>query len=121
MVVHILGKSLPGTALLDYALASKIFGVGLKTSRELCAKLGFYPKMRVHQLTENQVLSITKELSEMTVEGKLKTILRENIQAKKDLGRYSGLRHALGLPVRGQRTKTNAQTAKRLNRYLAHR
>jgi len=72
--------------------------------------------MRVHQLTEQQVMSITKELSDMTIESKLLSQVRSNIQLKKDTGSYAGLRHAMGLPVRGQKTRTNAKTARKLNR-----
>lgn len=72
--------------------------------------------MRMHQLNEQQVMAITKELSDLTIEGKLRSVVRENIQLKRTIGSYAGLRHAMGLPVRGQRTKTNAKTAKKLNK-----
>lgn len=61
-------------------------------------------------------MSITKELSEMTIEGKLRSIVRENINLKRSTGSYVGLRHAIGLPVRGQNTRTNARTARKLNK-----
>ncbi|ODV97393.1 hypothetical protein PACTADRAFT_74906 [Pachysolen tannophilus NRRL Y-2460] len=116
MVVHILGKGFKGKTLVNIGLASKFYGVGAQTAQRLCSKLGFYPEMRMHQLSEQQVMSITKELSEMTIEGKLRSIIRENIHLKRNIGSYVGLRHAIGLPVRGQRTKTNAKTARKLNR-----
>lgn len=72
--------------------------------------------MRIHQLTEQQILGITKELSDMTIESQLKSQVNANIGLKKEIGSYAGYRHAMGLPVRGQRTKNNARTAKVLNR-----
>ncbi|CAH2449669.1 Putative mitochondrial ribosomal protein of the small subunit [Komagataella phaffii CBS 7435] len=116
MVVHILGKGFKGKTLIDIGLSSKFYGVGLQTAQRLCSKLGFYPSMRMHQLNEQQVMAITKELSDLTIEGKLRSVVRENIQLKRTIGSYAGLRHAMGLPVRGQRTKTNAKTAKKLNK-----
>lgn len=101
---------------IQIGLSSKFYGVGLQSAERLCAKLGFYPQMRMHQLSEQQVMSITKELSDMTIEGKLRSLVKENIHMKRTIGTYTGLRHAMGLPVRGQRTKTNAKTARKLNK-----
>lgn len=70
----------------------------------------------MHQLSEQQILGITKELSELTIEGNARAIVRENIQLKRRIGSYQGLRHAMGLPVRGQNTRNNAKTARKLNR-----
>lgn len=78
--------------------------------------MGFYPGMRMHQLTEQQTMAVTKELSEMTIDSKLLSQVRANIKMKREIGSYTGLRHSMGLPVRGQRTKTNAKTARKLNR-----
>lgn len=61
-------------------------------------------------------MSITKELSEMTTDSKLLSQVRANIRMKREIGSYVGMRHSMGLPVRGQRTKTNAKTARKLNR-----
>lgn len=72
--------------------------------------------MRVHQLNEQQILGITKELADLTIEADKRALIRANIALKRSIGSYAGMRHALGLPVRGQRTKTNAKTARRLNR-----
>ncbi|GME74654.1 unnamed protein product [[Candida] boidinii] len=116
MVVHILGKPIRGKYLINYGLAAAFYGLGLKTATRVCSKLGFYPHMRMHQLSEQQTMSITKELSEMTIDSKLLSQIRSNIQLKKNTGSYAGLRHAMGLPVRGQRTKTNAKTARKLNK-----
>lgn len=116
MVVHILGKAFKGKEVIRIALASKFYGVGKSTSERLCSKLGFYPWMRMHQLTEPQILNITSELSNMTIEGEARAVVRENIALKKRIGSYQGMRHALGLPVRGQRTRNNANTARKINR-----
>lgn len=68
MVVHILGKAFKGKEVIRIALASKFYGVGKSTAERLCSKLGFYPWMRMHQLSEPQILNITSELSNMTIE-----------------------------------------------------
>jgi small subunit ribosomal protein S13 len=72
--------------------------------------------MRMHQLNEQQVLAITKELSEYTIEKDKKNDILADIDLKRRIGSYAGRRHAQGLPVKGQRTRTNATTAKKLNR-----
>lgn len=116
MVVHILGKGFKGKEVVRIALASKFYGVGLQTSEKVCSKLGFYPWMRMHQLSEAQIMSITSELTNMTIEGNARAIVKDNIALKRRIGSYAGMRHALNLPVRGQRTRNNAKTARRLNK-----
>ncbi|OBA17554.1 uncharacterized protein OGAPODRAFT_7049 [Ogataea polymorpha] len=114
MVVHILGKAIKGKAKIG--LAHTFFGVGLKTAEKICAKVGLYPSMRMHQLNETQVMAVTKELTDMTIGSRLLQQVRSNIKLKRAIGSYQGLRHAMGLPVHGQRTKYNARTARRLNK-----
>lgn len=97
-------------------MAKRIFGVGYQTAEKICAKVGIYPQMRMNQLSEPQIMSINKELSTMTIEGHLKQKMIDDIKAKRRIGSYAGIRHALGLPVRGQGTRNNANTAKRMNR-----
>ena len=116
MVVHILGKGFKGKEVIKIALASKFYGIGEKTAERVCSKLGFYPWMRMHQLTEPQVMSITSELSNMTIEGDARAIVKESIALKRRIGSYEGMRHAMNLPVRGQRTRNNAKTARKMNR-----
>lgn len=70
----------------------------------------------MNQLTEPQIMSINKELSDLTIEGSLKQQIIEDIQMKRSIGSYAGQRHAGGLPVRGQRTRNNISTARKLNR-----
>lgn len=116
MVVHILGKGFKGKEVIRIALASKFYGIGPKTAEGICSKLGFYPWMRMHQLSEPQIMEITSELANMTIEGAARSIVKENIALKKKIGSYEGMRHALGFPVRGQRTRNNAKVARRLNK-----
>lgn len=120
MVVNILGKSFSGNTVVQIGLASKFFGVGAKTSERICSKLGIYPQMRMVQLDEPRILDITKELSDLKIENDLKTEIRNNIRIKRETLSYEGRRHIVGLPVRGQRTRTNALTAKKLNRVNRH-
>lgn len=116
MAVHIFGKSVKHNALVRIGLAKTIFGVGYPTAQEICAKVGLYPQMRMNELTEPQLMAINKELGKMKVEGKLKQEILENIKLKRLIGSYAGYRHAYGLPVRGQGTRNNANTAKKLNK-----
>ncbi len=89
-----------------------IFGVGHTTARKLCDASGVEPHARVSDLTEDQVESLRSEVGKLTVEGDLRREVQMNIKRLKDLGCYRGLRHRHGVPVRGQRTKTNARTRK---------
>lgn len=116
MAVHIFGKSVKHNSLVRIGLAKTIFGVGYATAEQICARVGLYPQMRMNQLTEPQLMAINKELSKMKVEGKLKQEILENIKLKRQIGSYAGYRHAYGLPVRGQGTRNNANTAKKLNK-----
>ncbi|CUM51556.1 unnamed protein product [Debaryomyces fabryi] len=76
--------------------------------------------MRMNQLTEPQIMAINKELSDLTIEGHLKQKILDDIKLKRSIGSIAGSRHAAGLPVRGQRTRNNSQTANRLNRLERH-
>ncbi|KAK5960088.1 mitochondrial 37S ribosomal protein uS13m SWS2 PWA37_002580 [Arxiozyma heterogenica] len=116
MVVHVLGKAFKGKQVINIALASKIYGIGLATATKICSKLGFYPWMRMHQLSESQILNLNNELSNMTIEDDARSKIRANIALKKKIGSYQGFRHEHHLPVRGQKTKNNAMTARKLNK-----
>ena len=90
-----------------------LYGVGPKVARELCLKAGVNPQAHARDLHEDEVARITALLDkEYTVEGQLRREVASNIQRLKDIGCYRGLRHRRGLPVRGQRTHTNARTRK---------
>ncbi|OBA21331.1 ribosomal protein S13 [Metschnikowia bicuspidata var. bicuspidata NRRL YB-4993] len=116
MGVHVYGKAIKHNALVRIGLAKRIFGVGYRTAQEICAKVGIYPQMRMNQLSEPQIMAINKELSEMTIETQLKQKILDDIALKRSINSYAGIRHANSLPVRGQGTRNNARTAKKLNR-----
>ncbi|KAK9460389.1 mitochondrial 37S ribosomal protein uS13m [Lipomyces oligophaga] len=110
------GNKFRGNMNVRLALKSRFPGLGNLGSLRICAKLGFYPRMKMHQLSEGDFLALSKELLNYTTGDALRQVVRENIAAKRSIGTYAGRRHALGYPVRGQRTKKNGQTAKRLNK-----
>jgi small subunit ribosomal protein S13 len=90
-----------------------IHGIGRKTAKEICARLGIPAAHRVQQLSDSEVLRIREMIdSDYRVEGDLRRDVAMNIKRLMDLGSYRGLRHRRGLPVRGQRTHTNARTRK---------
>jgi len=89
-----------------------IFGVGRSRAKEICAATGINPTTKVKDLTENEVNQIRSVLQKTAVEGDLRRENSMNIKRLMDLGSYRGMRHRKGLPVRGQRTRTNARTRK---------
>ena len=90
-----------------------IYGVGPTTARALCEKAGIEPNLRAKEMTEDQLSKIASLLeSEYVIEGQLRRQVQQNIARLRDIGCYRGVRHRRGLPVRGQRTKTNARTRK---------
>lgn len=116
MAVHVFGKAIKYNQLVHLGLAGKIFGVGPQVAQKICAKVGIYPQMRMNQLSETQIMSINKELSEMQVEHQLKQKIHNDILLMKKINSYAGQRHDAGYPVRGQGTR-NARTARKLNRW----
>jgi len=111
-MARIAGVDLPRDKRVEIAL-TYIYGIGLTTSQRLLHNTGVSPDTRVRDLTEND-LSKLRELidREVKVEGDLRREVAANIKRLTDIGCYRGLRHRRGLPVRGQRTKTNARTRK---------
>ena len=91
---------------------TSIYGIGRPTSIKLCELISVDPATKVSQLTEAQLELLRNEITKMTVEGDLRRVVSMNIKRLMDLGCYRGLRHRRGLPLRGQRTKTNARTRK---------
>ncbi|HTN33897.1 MAG TPA: 30S ribosomal protein S13 [Marinobacter sp.] len=89
-----------------------IFGVGRTTAQKLCDATGVNPGLKVKDLTDEQLDALRTEVTKVSVEGDLRREVQMNIKRLKDLGCHRGLRHRHGLPVRGQRTKTNARTRK---------
>ena len=87
-----------------------IFGVGKKVAADVCAKLNINPQIRAKELTEDQLSRIASLLeSEYVIEGQLRRQIQQHVARLRDIGCYRGQRHRRGLPVRGQRTKTNAR------------
>ncbi|OAI12011.1 30S ribosomal protein S13 [Methylomonas koyamae] len=89
-----------------------IYGIGRQTARDICSEVGVNPAAKIRDLTEDQVEAMRKVISGMTVEGDLRREVSMNIKRLMDLGCYRGIRHRRGLPLRGQRTRTNARTRK---------
>jgi len=89
-----------------------IFGVGKTQSRKACVAAGVKPETLVKDLTDAEVASLRAQIAKLTVEGDLRREVSINIKRLMDLGCYRGIRHRRGLPLRGQRTRTNARTRK---------
>ena len=111
-MARIAGVDLPRDKRVETAL-TYIFGVGLTTSKEILAKTGVNPDKRVRELDEGEVARLRDALErEYRVEGDLRRQIAMNIRRLSEIGCYRGIRHRRGLPVRGQRTKTNARMRK---------
>lgn len=89
-----------------------IFGIGRPTAQQICAQLGIVPQTRIANLSEQQLDEIRNAVAQLNIEGDLRREVSMNIKRLMDLGCYRGLRHRRSLPLRGQRTKTNARTRK---------
>jgi small subunit ribosomal protein S13 len=110
-MARIAGVNIPDHKHVVIAL-TEIYGIGKTTSLKLCSAVGIEPSTKVSQLSDAQLESLRTEIAKITVEGDLRRIVTMNIKRLMDLGCYRGLRHRRGLPLRGQRTKTNARTRK---------
>ena len=120
-MARIAGVDLPRDKRVEIAL-TYIYGIGLKTSQDLLAKTGINPDTRVRDLTDDEVSRLREVIErEMRVEGDLRREVAMNIKRLMDIGSYRGLRHRRGMPVRGQRTKTNARTRRGPKRALGVR
>jgi len=91
---------------------TSIYGVGATQARKICAAVNIDPAAKVKELTDGELESLRSEVGKLTVEGDLRREVTMNIKRLMDLGSYRGIRHRRGLPLRGQRTKTNARTRK---------
>jgi len=89
-----------------------IYGIGRSTARRICAAAGIEPDVKIKDLSEPEVDKIRAIVSKQAVEGDLRREISMNIKRLMDLGSYRGIRHRRGLPLRGQRTRTNARTRK---------
>ncbi|HPQ39514.1 MAG TPA: 30S ribosomal protein S13 [bacterium] len=109
-MARIAGVDLNNKKRVEIALTA-IYGIGLTSSRKILEKAGINPDTKVQDLTESEVRSLRETIEEeYKVEGALRQEIQFNIKRLMDLGSYKGLRHRRGLPVRGQRTHTNART-----------
>jgi small subunit ribosomal protein S13 len=111
-VARIAGVNIPTNKRVEVAL-TYIHGIGDTFARQICEKVSIPPERRVSQLTESEISQIREAIDrDYVVEGDLRREIAMNIKRLMDLGCYRGLRHRRGLPVRGQRTHTNARTRK---------
>ena len=110
-MARIAGINIPDHKHAVIALTA-IYGIGRQTASEICVKVGIIPSVKIKELTEEQLEAIRNVVSKMTVEGDLRREVSMNIKRLMDLGCYRGIRHRRGLPLRGQRTRTNARTRK---------
>jgi len=111
-MARIAGVDLPQKKRMEYAL-TYIYGIGLTTSRKILDATGIDYNKRVHELSDAEAATIRNYIQDnIVVEGDLRKQVTLDIKALMDLGSYRGLRHRRGLPVRGQKTKTNARTRK---------
>lgn len=111
-MARIAGVDIPNNKRVEIAL-TYIYGIGLKSAQDILAKTGVNPDLRAKDLTEDDISKIRDELeAHYTVEGDLRREVSLNIKNMVEINCYRGIRHRKGLPVRGQRTKTNARTRK---------
>jgi len=120
-LARISGVDIPREKRLEISL-TYIFGIGRTRSKEICESVGISPNTRVRDLTEDEVAQLRTFVDQnLKVEGDLRREVAANIKRKVEIGSYEGLRHRRGLPVRGQRTRTNARTRKGPKKTVAGR
>ena len=118
---RVIGIDIPDKKRLEISL-TYIYGVGRKLSTEIIAKLGLDPNMKAHNLSEEDVARLNATLqSEYAVEGDLRRQVQNNIKRLISIHSYRGMRHRLGLPVRGQRTRSNSRTRKGKRKTVANK
>jgi small subunit ribosomal protein S13 len=110
-MARIAGINIPVQKHTVIALTS-IYGIGRTRAQQICAAAGIDPSTKVKDLSDGEVETLREEVGKFVVEGDLRREISMNIKRLMDLGCYRGLRHRRGLPLRGQRTKTNARTRK---------
>ncbi len=110
-MARIAGVNLPGNKHVNIALTS-IYGIGNTTAKRICSDLRIDPFVKLKDLEDATLDLLRDSIAKLVVEGDLRREISMNIKRLIDLGSYRGLRHRRGLPVRGQRTKTNARTRK---------
>jgi len=111
-MARIAGVNIPDNKHIVISL-TYVYGIGRPTAQNICANVGIEPCIKVKDLSEEQLEMVRTEVGKYSTEGDLRREVSIKIKRLMDLGCYRGLRHRRGLPVRGQRTKTNAQTRKK--------
>ena len=120
-MARIAGVDIPREKRLEVAL-TYVFGIGRSTAQKICADLGLSPDTRVRDLTDDEVNRIRVYVDQnLRVEGDLRRDVAPDIKRKIEIGSYQGVRHRKGLPVRGQRTHTNARTRKGPKKTVANK
>jgi small subunit ribosomal protein S13 len=110
-LARIAGVNLPNQKRLEIGL-TYIYGIGQPTALKICSALGLSPDQKVRDLTDEEVTRLRAHIDELQVEGDLRRERSQAIKRLTEIGCYRGIRHRRGLPVNGQRTKTNARTRK---------
>ncbi len=110
-MARIAGINIPDNKHTVIALTS-IYGIGRTRAREICEATGVRPDVKIRDLDDGQIEALRQAVGQYTVEGDLRREVSMNIKRLMDLGCYRGIRHRRGLPLRGQRTRTNARTRK---------
>ena len=110
-MARIAGVNLPNQKRLEIGL-TYIYGIGQPTARKVCAELGLSPDEKIKDLTDDEVTKLREYIDTLQVEGDLRRERQQAIKRLQEIGASRGLRHRRGLPVHGQRTKTNARTRK---------
>ena len=119
-MARIKGVDLPNEKNIWIALTS-IYGIGQNLSKEICDAAKVDKTKKAKELTDDEIASLRKEIDKHVVEGDLRREVAMNIKNKMEIGSYQGLRHKKGLPVRGQRTRTNARTRKGKPKTIANK
>jgi small subunit ribosomal protein S13 len=117
-MARLVGVDLPRDKRLEVTLTD-IYGIGRTRAQQILASTGVDPGMRVHQLGDEELVRLRDEIENLKVEGDLRREVQADIRRKIEIGSYQGRRHRMNLPVRGQRTKTNARTRKGPKRTVA--
>jgi len=110
-MARIAGINIPVNKHAEIALTA-IYGVGRTRAKQICASAGIQPDAKIKDLAENEIENLRSEVAKFSVEGDLRREVSMNIKRLMDLGCFRGIRHRRGLPLRGQRTRTNARTRK---------
>ncbi|MDR3163520.1 MAG: 30S ribosomal protein S13 [Mycoplasmataceae bacterium] len=119
-MARILGVDIPNNKKVPYALAH-IYGIGIPSGFKIAQKANIDPEKRISELTEQELAAIREVAIKMTIEGDLRRDVAMNIKRLIEIGTYRGIRHRKSLPVRGQRTKSNARTRKGPRKTIANK